>query len=234
KEGSNERINRFYGNLGDGCIFPKTVNELWSGGIAESVVYQIPDSEKYLSYPVDPQTCAQGDLYSIWLRFDGTGAHYRLQVEHESEIYWSLFSGNCENLELRQCGQGNLPSNLHAIAEKNYRLLLQKEGPFTGEINLEAIKLGTDLGKDEYDASYPFSIFPNPASEAINIHREVPLQESHSGIIYNSLGQEVQQFTMAAGQVDWSIPITALARGVYFVALSNAEGAVYYEQVLLH
>lgn len=75
----------------------------------------------------------------------------------------------------------------------------------------------------EYQTIQSFKLYPNPTQETINI--QLPFSTESSIIeIYNSLGELILEQKTELNQIEISIPVSQLNRGLYFVALKNSSG----------
>jgi hypothetical protein len=104
----------------------------------------------------------------------------------------------------------------------NYNL-----GPLVGSI---CDSLSTGISEDIKKIN-PFTISPNPVSERINIFQKEDFTNgrSYHATIYTCQGQVAYEKEMSAG--DYSIPVSSLNVGVYFLQLKTNSG-VFTERVV--
>ncbi|MEO7174865.1 MAG: T9SS type A sorting domain-containing protein [Saprospiraceae bacterium] len=65
--------------------------------------------------------------------------------------------------------------------------------------------------------------YPNPATDILHLNTDSQSQ----AIIYNSIGQQVGDFSVVSG--DNSIPIGALTPGMYFVTLNSGKAVQFFK-----
>lgn len=83
---------------------------------------------------------------------------------------------------------------------------------FQVDVNLE-------VGLDELTANETFSLWPNPATDQVNLTNA--LNVNSTVVLINAVGQQVWSGTVNQNA---SIPLNGLASGVYSVILSNEKG----------
>ena len=66
-----------------------------------------------------------------------------------------------------------------------------------------------------------FDLSPNPANEVLRLSLSQPLQSDAQVWMYNSAGQRVRTYTLAAGNAFLSLQIADLPDGVYAVSIGN-------------
>lgn len=67
------------------------------------------------------------------------------------------------------------------------------------------------------------TLAPNPAHGHTTISFTEPLSANAAVIIYNSAGQLIRSYTLTTGTTQYSINLSNLGKGVYFVAVSGAD-----------
>ncbi|MBR5664457.1 MAG: T9SS type A sorting domain-containing protein [Bacteroidales bacterium] len=70
-------------------------------------------------------------------------------------------------------------------------------------------------------------VFPNPASEQLNVTCEEPMQ---SLALFNTTGQRVRQMEPCGTEVQ--IPLSGLPRGLYLLKVETAGGSVVRKVVV--
>lgn len=91
-----------------------------------------------------------------------------------------------------------------------------RTGPVTTSIN-SVVKEGST------------NIYPNPAANELNVELDLIKAAKVSFVIYNALGQSVQQIAakdMSAGTSKTSIDTRALPAGMYYLNISTGEGSL--------
>ncbi|MFT7604742.1 MAG: hypothetical protein ACI8VT_002332 [Saprospiraceae bacterium] len=79
---------------------------------------------------------------------------------------------------------------------------------------------------NEFEASESFKVYPNPATDLLNIASE----SNYSGAIFNSLGKKV--FSLK-GNMNETIDVSNLAKGVYFISCKNESGFTFNRQLII-
>jgi ligand-binding sensor domain-containing protein len=83
-------------------------------------------------------------------------------------------------------------------------------------------KLTIYAGIENYTNNNSFTVYPNPASDIININTIYNFKE-HTIELYNNLGQKVYQNNLEAGQNSIQIPLNNISNGVYIVKYNNTS-----------
>lgn len=66
-----------------------------------------------------------------------------------------------------------------------------------------------------------FGLAPNPASDFIQLSLGTPLSSDSRVVMYNAAGQQMRAWTLAAGTMFMSLPVSDLPEGVYAIAVEN-------------
>lgn len=77
-------------------------------------------------------------------------------------------------------------------------------------------------GVNQLYAENSISVYPNPSSDFISLHLSTPI--NGTGIIYNSMGQEVSTFFFDTEE--GKIPVGHLSDGFYFIVLYFLDGSI--------
>lgn len=93
-----------------------------------------------------------------------------------------------------------------------------------GEIHIQLESEGTM-------SKYGINIFPNPASEVVNIQFD-NLEETTTLVIYNTLGKIVLQREILEGSSNFTLATTNLARGIYLIS-TQVNGQELTEKLIL-
>jgi hypothetical protein len=104
---------------------------------------------------------------------------------------------------------------IHSQVAVVYTLTSSAGGPYTGGSYIT----GT-VGVEESSLLSSFDVYPNPASEILNLNLSVETQAKLDVVIYNSLGQQVMNVTegnAVTGANLFSVDVATLNEGVYFV-----------------
>jgi len=72
---------------------------------------------------------------------------------------------------------------------------------------------------DEVSIEKDISVYPNPATDFINVQLSETLFDSGSWIFYNQLGQVIDEQELISGQTSYHIPLGAFAKGIYFYSI---------------
>ena len=74
-----------------------------------------------------------------------------------------------------------------------------------------------------------FRVFPNPASESLNIMIAADRSIEGDLIVYNTMGQELQRIRQAqlnAGNQSFEVDVNTLNNGIYYLSYQSTDGAV--------
>lgn len=91
------------------------------------------------------------------------------------------------------------------------------------EYSRRAIRAGTILANTEPNQNVSIEVFPNPASDFLNIGIEALADYDISGNIFNSLGQLQHHFPIeksTASETVWQVPVSSWPNGVYFLQVN--------------
>lgn len=81
-----------------------------------------------------------------------------------------------------------------------------------------------------FEGSYTFA--PNPSTDGmVNLKADLVNFDQYTLRVRNMLGQEVQSFSFAGSQVDYMI--SNLNSGIFAVEVSNAEGVLFTEKIIV-
>jgi hypothetical protein len=75
-------------------------------------------------------------------------------------------------------------------------------------------------------------IYPNPATDVVNIDLNVPAADQTELTLVSALGQTVYSESIAKGTSKTSINTATLEAGVYFVSIQSATGNLYKQVVI--
>ena len=119
------------------------------------------------------------------------------------------------------------PSHVKAIG-----VLIDEQ---TGRIyNAQSVSLTNSVTALDVEKEPVFSIFPNPASQELNISFETEMAEEVSISLYNSLGQKVTAafYTHSIGKQTKNMLVEDLPAGVYLVGVSM-KGKSFWRNVVV-
>ena len=86
-------------------------------------------------------------------------------------------------------------------------------------LNLE----GGTLGINKYGLLSSINVFPNPASDLLNIHFNQEIKNSTSVCIYSVVGKKMKEIILPAGTEFSSINIRDLNKGMYFIQILSGK-----------
>lgn len=90
------------------------------------------------------------------------------------------------------------------------------------------------VGTWEAEASaVNMKLFPNPASDLVNLELDYADFEELELVVYNSLGQLVQQVVLPTGAAQWSLDTQDWPVGSYYVRLSSAGKPLAAQQLVV-
>ena len=81
----------------------------------------------------------------------------------------------------------------------------------------------------DFSQNVEVQLFPNPASDVLNVEMETSTACEISGQIFNALGQLQHLFPAeksAFGGNDWQVPVSGWPAGIYFLQLKVGEGTI--------
>jgi hypothetical protein len=90
-------------------------------------------------------------------------------------------------------------------------------------IGVDSLTITTVVGVRELDAFHT-TLYPNPAQNLLTMTWSQPLASAFTAEVYNSVGQLVMTQELEKGLHRNSFDISSLAKGIYTVRLSGAEG----------
>ncbi len=85
-----------------------------------------------------------------------------------------------------------------------------------------------NVGINEEGVFNHLNIFPNPASEALNVNFSIEKNQTVEMRLVNVTGEAVytSSFNNVSGQINKSIDVSGFAKGIYILNLSSSEGSV--------
>jgi PKD repeat protein len=118
----------------------------------------------------------------------------------------------------------NVPA-LYCTANFRFKFIFTSKGG--NNIYIDDINIDTSTGLEELSENVSgLSLYPNPASEELNVSFDLNTTKSMNIIITNVLGQNVQESGMSIfnkGQNKLSLDLRQLKSGVYFVKFSDGK-----------
>lgn len=118
-------------------------------------------------------------------------------------------------------------SNVYDNSKNKTRLTVTSDnGFFTKYYRITFIVIETGIDNKIY--SVDFAIYPNPASESLNLEHNCPMKEV---AIFNVLGAEVRIYEMNSVN-SGTIQLTGLSKGMYFIRMRDNRGQVYTRKVI--
>lgn len=82
----------------------------------------------------------------------------------------------------------------------------------------------TNVSSDEAQGKIGFSVFPNPASDAVSIFFENSVLEDTRIAMFSVAGQLLKTEILRSGEQFISLPINDLPQGIYFLEVANQTG----------
>ena len=93
------------------------------------------------------------------------------------------------------------------------------------DLYIDDINLTGPVGLQDNETIYDFFVFPNPANSIANVQFLLPKSQQQMNIqLHNIIGEQVKNIfsgNLSSGQHNFSIDVSDLAPGVYFVTISN-------------
>ena len=87
--------------------------------------------------------------------------------------------------------------------------------------------------EENLDAILKVSVYPNPASEIINIHFDIQLEAEMKAFLLDSQGRQVLTDMAESGLFDKQINLQGLAAGIYYLKLTKGKLTNVYKIVKL-
>lgn len=89
------------------------------------------------------------------------------------------------------------------------------------------------LGVDQYSDLQDVNIYPNPASENLNVSFKAGAQKITASVV-DMAGKVVltDQFNHENGEGIYTIPVNSLSNGIYFLNLQTKTGKVTYKFIV--
>jgi thiol-disulfide isomerase/thioredoxin len=118
------------------------------------------------------------------------------------------------------------------VAGSQHDVLFSNVGFATGDTATMAAAIHNFflVGINETNATVSsMEVFPNPASENVQLNYELTKNSDVTLNLVNTLGQSVRTIAMgeiAAGKQTATVPVADLKAGVYFIQLTTAEGVI--------
>lgn len=82
---------------------------------------------------------------------------------------------------------------------------------------------GGTLGINKYNLLSSINVFPNPASDFINVYFNQETKNSTSVSVYNLVGKKIKEIVLPAGTETSSINIRDLNKGMYFIQILSGK-----------
>ena len=111
---------------------------------------------------------------------------------------------------------GSMPDNIVSFDKRRLVLVFESDEQNQGD-GFEIEYEGSITGVQDVEKQ-PFSIFPNPANELLNVEAEQPIEEIS---LFNAMGQRLQNLQPADYNVQ--LNLSGLPVGVYFLKISTQE-----------
>lgn len=121
---------------------------------------------------------------------------------------------------------------IHAQLAILYSLTSSSGGPFTGG-NYISVSTGID---DLSDLTSSTNLFPNPASDKINLDISLTKTQKIDIRLFNYLGQQVEinkEIDGIQGVNNMQLDIRSLSKGIYFVQISLDGNIAFYKRFVI-
>ncbi len=160
---------------------------------------------------MDSNFSAVGAIVKVLANIDGTDVWQTRKI--------AASSGYCsQNSYTVHFGLGNATSIEDVLVEWPAGTTERFDGITINETH-DIIEGDGDLGNEE-STTIPFSIYPNPTSEKLNIRLESPLNVDVKIAMYASNGQKIvsEAYQQESGN-SWEMNVASLSEGIYFIEL---------------
>jgi hypothetical protein len=87
----------------------------------------------------------------------------------------------------------------------------------TGVLTLDGAYAPCSAGSEEISIDNLVNVYPNPSNGVVNIQISELTTETLHYAVYNQFGQLVLNGSVASGNMNYSIDLSAMAKGIYFV-----------------
>lgn len=140
--------------------------------VVTSILGSTVDATISAGFSTNPCVGVSSYQQDVWLSFTATAKRHIVSFSNISvsnkQIYYSIYSGSCSNLEIMYCGQANNPEmsafgNLIVGANYKIRVVVQNNTPLTFDI---ALTTPASVPNDECSAAIVVPV--NPTLEATN------------------------------------------------------------------
>lgn len=192
---------------------------------------QVTTPKLKFKYAYAKQADANGDNIKVSISTD-CGASWSLMPPPLSTTNMVTVSGNITSNFIPTAAQWkefsvNVPATYHNATNARFRIELYSAGGnnvYVDDINVE----GPASVKEEIQAQYNYSIFPNPANEILNFSFSLEKSEYINMRILDLTGKLISQnqVSRAAGNYNIEIPVQNLSSGVYIFQISFGDKTV--------
>ena len=214
-------------------------NDLLIGCQKGRVFYYENVSTSVGAYSLLKKTDSLGGMKStVYVgRIDNTSDEYIVLGSYGGPLYryTGFQSGNTNtnytlldsNYSLINAGYNTAPSFADIENDGNYDLVL---GNYLGGLKLYNQFFKVSVGIPLI-ASNDIQIVPNPANTYVTLSLQA-VHENMKIALYNTLGQQLLQTTLAADMNELSLSVDSFPTGVYFLKVSS-ENQAFYKQLLI-
>ena len=192
-------------------LVQKVLHGSFSGGSCCSVFDVLPATRGFCdsltAVGINDSSDIQ-DLSDVLNVFDAFSAR-QLSVENLLVNMATINGYSSQPLFPNQCGKSDLPICYGITKTARYQY-----------------KVGTPVAVNKLSDVTNFMLFPNPATNDVNIVLETRNNMDLSVRIHNTIGATVytQQLGLVNGRVSMQVPVNQLAAGIYFVELTDGKG----------
>jgi hypothetical protein len=102
-----------------------------------------------------------------------------------------------------------------------------------GRFSLEFAPAGALAASPAQELAAQLRVWPNPARGQLSLGRPAQAAVATTASLCNSLGQEVRQLPLAAGQTETLVDLSGLAAGVYSLRVPLADGLLVTRRVVV-
>jgi hypothetical protein len=89
----------------------------------------------------------------------------------------------------------------------------------------------SSVGINEPEQYLEFSVYPNPATESLNVIR-YPLTGTATLELYNVVGEKIRTYEFPAGRKEMTVKVSTLSKGIYFLKLNTDTGTAAKKVVI--
>jgi hypothetical protein len=173
-----------------------------------------------LKYVANDSVIGEDEVLSPFLKYPQQCGCQDANYLEYSPIYACNNPDSCRNLIVFGC-MDPMACNFSSTANFN----IQDICCYIGDCNdLDISLVCPTLGENEISEIEKLRVFPNPASETINVKHSFTQNNEFKIKILDQVGRVVSVFTVLNPEISTAINISNFAPGIYFIELTSKDG----------